>query len=74
MTLRPVGVDAPTTVSIAAGPLVGPILRRVVGMLAASAGNDMLQATFSWMCAHASTEQKVAQDPSILGRGVRQPA
>jgi hypothetical protein len=29
--------DAPTTVSIAAGPLVGPILRRVVGMLAARA-------------------------------------
>ena len=37
MTLRSVGVDAPTTVSIAAGPLVGPILRRVVGMLAARA-------------------------------------
>ena len=37
MTARPVGVDAPTTVSIAAGPLVGPILRRVVGMLAARA-------------------------------------
>jgi hypothetical protein len=29
--------DGPTTVSIAAGPLVGPILRRVVGMLAARA-------------------------------------
>ncbi len=37
MTSQPVGVDAPTTVSIAAGPLVGPILRRVVGMLAARA-------------------------------------
>ena len=37
MTLRSLGVDAPTTVSIAAGPLVGPILRRVVGMLAARA-------------------------------------
>ena len=37
MTSRPVGADAPTTVSIAAGPLVGPILRRVVGMLAARA-------------------------------------
>lgn len=28
---------APTSVSIAAGPLVGPVLRRVVGMLAARA-------------------------------------
>ena len=37
MTTNPEGVDAPTTVSIAAGPLVGPILRRVVGMLAARA-------------------------------------
>jgi hypothetical protein len=26
----------------------------------------MLQATFSWMCAHATTEQKVADDPTIL--------
>ena len=31
VTSPPIGVDAPTTVSIAAGPLVGPILRRVVG-------------------------------------------
>lgn len=30
-------VEAPTRVSIAAGPLVGPVLRRVVGMLAARA-------------------------------------
>jgi hypothetical protein len=37
VTSQPVGADAPTTVSIAAGPLVGPILRRVVGMLAARA-------------------------------------
>jgi serine/threonine-protein kinase RsbW len=29
--------DAPTRVSIVAGPLVGPVLRRVVGMLAARA-------------------------------------
>jgi len=28
---------APTSVSVAAGPLVGPVLRRVVGMLAARA-------------------------------------
>ena len=30
-------LDAPTRVSIAAGPLVGPVLRRVVGMFAARA-------------------------------------
>src|SRR3954469_15218209 len=41
--------------------------RAVSAVLAASAGNDLLQATFSWMCAHASTEQRVAADPSILG-------
>jgi serine/threonine-protein kinase RsbW len=29
--------EAPTRVSIASGPLVGPVLRRVVGMLAARA-------------------------------------
>jgi hypothetical protein len=34
---RPDAPDTPTTVSIASGPLVGPILRRVVGMLAARA-------------------------------------
>jgi serine/threonine-protein kinase RsbW len=34
---RPGAPDSPTTVSIASGPLVGPILRRVVGMLAARA-------------------------------------
>ena len=31
------GAEALTTVSIVAGPLVGPVLRRVVGMLAARA-------------------------------------
>ena len=31
------GLEPATTVSIASGPLVGPILRRVVGMLAARA-------------------------------------
>ena len=30
-------LEAPTRVSIAAGPLVGPVLRRVVGMFAARA-------------------------------------
>ena len=37
MTSEPGGPEALTRVSIAAGPLVGPILRRVVGMLAARA-------------------------------------
>ena len=31
------GADAPTCVSVSAGPLVGPVLRRVVGMFAARA-------------------------------------
>ena len=30
-------IEAPTRVSIASGPLVGPVLRRVVGMIAARA-------------------------------------
>ena len=38
MTTGPLsGSEALTTVSIVAGPLVGPVLRRVVGMLAARA-------------------------------------
>lgn len=34
---KPSSAAVPTSVSIAAGPLVGPVLRRVVGMLAARA-------------------------------------
>lgn len=37
MTAIPEGEEALTRVSIASGPLVGPVLRRVVGMLAARA-------------------------------------
>jgi serine/threonine-protein kinase RsbW len=37
VTAAPEGRDSLTRVSIAAGPLVGPVLRRVVGMLAARA-------------------------------------
>jgi hypothetical protein len=48
--------------------------RTVAAVLAASAGNDMLQAAFSWMCAHAATEQKAAADPSILSGAAAQPA
>jgi Protein of unknown function (DUF1360) len=53
--------------------LHAPGAGRVVStVLAASAGNDMLQAAFQWMCAHATTEQRVAEDPTILA--ARQPA
>jgi hypothetical protein len=34
--------------------------RAVSTVLAASAGNDMLQATFSWLCARATTQQREA--------------
>jgi hypothetical protein len=34
--------------------------RAVATVLAASAGNDVLQAGFSWLCAGASTQQQVA--------------
>jgi hypothetical protein len=44
--------------------------RTVATVLAASAGNDLLQAGFQWLCAHATTEQKVAEDPAIQ-RGIR---
>ena len=38
--------------------------RTVSAVLAASAGNDLLQATFSYLCAHANAEQKRAEDPA----------
>ena len=36
--------------------------RTVSAVLAASAGNDLLQATFTYLCAHANTERKRAED------------
>jgi hypothetical protein len=42
--------------------------RTVVSVLAASAGNDMLQAAFSWLCARATTQERVAHDPAVLRR------
>jgi hypothetical protein len=42
--------------------------RTVAAVLAASAGNDLLQATFSYLCAHASAEQKRADDPALAPR------
>jgi Protein of unknown function (DUF1360) len=47
--------------------------RTVATVLAASAGNDLLQSTFSWLCAHATAEQKVAEAP-VAVRGTRQAA
>jgi hypothetical protein len=38
--------------------------RTVSTVLAASAGNDVLQALFSYLCAHATAEQKVADAPA----------
>jgi len=38
--------------------------RTVSTVLAASAGNDVLQALFSYLCAHATAEQKVADAPT----------
>jgi len=47
--------------------------RTVSAVLATSAGNDLLQAGFSWLCAHANVEQKVADEPT-LARGGRRAA
>jgi hypothetical protein len=47
--------------------------RTVTSVLAASAGNDLLQAGFSWLCAHANAEPKTANAPAPV-RGVRQAA
>jgi hypothetical protein len=37
--------------------------RTVTAVLAASAGNDMLQAGYSWLCAWANTRQRQAEAP-----------
>ena len=42
--------------------------KTVSGVLAASAGNDLLGAAFSYLCAHANAEQKVAEDPTLRAR------
>ena len=42
--------------------------RSVSAVLAASAGNDLLGAAFSYLCAHANAEQKVAEDPTLRAR------
>jgi uncharacterized protein DUF1360 len=41
--------------------------RAVATVLAASAGNDLLQAAFQYLCAHANAEKKMAEDPSLRG-------
>jgi Protein of unknown function (DUF1360) len=45
--------------------------RTVSTVLAASAGNDLLQAAFQYLCAHASTEKQLAEDPSLRARANR---
>jgi hypothetical protein len=42
--------------------------RTVSTVLAATAGNDLLQAAFQYLCAHATTQQRVAEDPSLASR------
>lgn len=42
--------------------------RTVSTVLAASAGNDLLQAAFQYLCAHATTERRAAQDPAVTPR------
>jgi Protein of unknown function (DUF1360) len=42
--------------------------RTVATVLAASAGNDMLQAAFSWLCAGANTRGREAEVPPVLRR------
>lgn len=42
--------------------------RAVATVLAASAGNDMLQAGFSWLCAGASSRERDAREPAPLKR------
>lgn len=39
--------------------------RTVATVLAASAGNDLLHVAFTWLCARASTQEPVAQDPAL---------
>jgi len=41
---------------------------KVETVLAATAGNDLLQAAFQYLCAHATTQQRVAEDPSLTSR------
>jgi hypothetical protein len=42
--------------------------RTLTTVLATSAGNDMLQAGFSWLCAHASTQERAASGSEDGGR------
>jgi len=70
--------DAPTRVAIAAGPLVGPVLRRVVGMLAARADlpldrlddavlvADLVAARAPAHVAHEAVEVALVSGPRAL--------
>ena len=45
--------------------------RTVSTVLAASAGNDLLQSAFQYLCAHANAEKQLAEDPSLRARANR---
>jgi hypothetical protein len=42
--------------------------RTVTAVLAASAGNDLLQAGFTWLCARATSRQHEAEASSLPRR------
>ena len=42
--------------------------RAVTTVLAASAGNDLLQAAFSWLCAGASSKERPSEQPAAVPR------
>lgn len=43
----------------------------VTTVLAASAGNDLLQSAFQYLCARANAEKQVAEDPSLRAPAYR---
>ena len=58
------GTDAPTHVSITAGPFVGPVLRRVVGMVAARADMPLDRLDDAVLIADIVAERVPAHAPS----------
>jgi hypothetical protein len=58
-----------TALGLAALRLHAPTAGRTVStVLAASAGNDLLHATFSWLCAGANTQERATGGPAALRR------
>ena len=58
-----------TRVSIASGPLVGPILRRVVGMLAARADLPLDRLDDAVLVADLTARSCCASAPSVTAAG-----